>query len=211
MRLESYKNVTASVLSICGPSGVGKTTIVKALACNYPIFIETTDGNPHLKNLLEGKDNFDAAANQEWFLERMDEHITHADSHSSLILDQDPAAIVMAYSQMFMEEGRISEAEYNLLFQHTLKIEQSLQRWKSPRAVLFLDAPAEVLRQRVLQRWGKSRTPTVKWFDRIRNHFTKLFTHFPNATTASTVDMSPEQVIALAKSLIENQIQNTQA
>jgi deoxyadenosine/deoxycytidine kinase len=200
-----YKKISAaSVLSICGPSGVGKTIAIKTLASYYPVFIETIDGNPHLNALLKGKADFDATANQEWFLKRIGEHITRANTDLPLILDQDPAAIVLAYSRMFMEDDKISKAQYSSLLRRLLKIEEKLQNWKCPRTVLFLDAPADVLHQRVLQRSGKTHTPPLKWFDRVRNHFLELLPHFPNAIIASTVELSPQQIISRARGLIKS-------
>jgi len=192
------------VLSICGPSGVGKTTVIKTLADNYPVFIETTEGNPHLEALLNGSPNFNASANQQWFLERIGKHISSASRNLPLILDQDPAAIVLAYSRMFMEDDKISKAQYSSLLRRLLKIEEKLQNWKCPRTVLFLDAPADVLHQRVLQRSGKTHTPPLKWFDRVRNHFLELLPHFPNAIIASTVELSPQQIISRARGLIKS-------
>jgi deoxyadenosine/deoxycytidine kinase len=192
------------VLSICGPSGVGKTTIVTALANVYPAFIETTKGNRYLKDLQAGKPDFNATANQTWFLRRIGQHISHASSRSPLILDQDPAAIVLAYSRMFLEDGKMTELQYASLLERLLKIEKRLQNWRCPRTILILDAPADVLRQRVFQRWGKSHTPPLKWFERVRNHFVQLFTYFPSAIAVSTAKLSLEQVIARAKSLVED-------
>jgi len=209
--IHSPKDGTSPVLSICGPSGVGKTTVVVALANHYPTFIEATKGNPHLKNLLAGKTGFNAAANQEWFLRRIGRHISRANSRTPLILDQDPAAIVLAYSRMFLEDGNMTEVQYNSLLERLLKIEEKLHDWRCPRTVLFLDAPADVLRQRILQRWGKLRTPPLKWFERARNHFVKLFTCFPNAIAASTVELSPEQVVSRAEGLIKSRAKGAQA
>src|SRR5690242_20129438 len=191
-RSESF----APILSICGPSGAGKTTVIKSLADRYPVFIETTNSNPHLEGLLKDSCNFNAAANQRWFLHRIGKHIASANRQLPLILDQDPAAIVLAYSKMFLEEGKIMTSQYTSLVQKLLKIEGTLQDWKCPRTVLFLDAPAEVLHQRVLRRSGKTLTPTLKWFDRVRSHFIQLFTCFPNAINISTERFSQEQVLA---------------
>jgi deoxyadenosine/deoxycytidine kinase len=192
------------VLSICGPSGVGKTTVVSALAEEFPVYLETTEGNPHLTGLLEGRGDFNAAANQEWFLARISEHISHANPNAHLILDQDPAAVVLVYSRMFFEDGKITEARYAALLRRLLEIEEKLQAWVCPRAVLCLDASADVLRKRVVQRGGEPRTPRLLWFDRIRTHFLHLFSHFPGAIRVSTVDLLPQQVISRAKALIED-------
>jgi deoxyadenosine/deoxycytidine kinase len=209
--IRQTKRGLCPILSICGPSGVGKSTVVTALANSYPAFFETTKGNPYLNSLLTGNANFDAAANQEWFLKRIGRHISRASSRSPLILDQDPAAIVLAYSQMFLEDDKMTEEQYISLLERLLKIEEKLDDWRCPRTVLFLDAPADVLRQRILQRWGKWRTPRLKWFERVRNQFVKLFVCFPNAMAISTASLSPEQVIARAKSLIERRTEGSQA
>jgi deoxyadenosine/deoxycytidine kinase len=198
-------------LSIFGPSGVGKTTTTKLLARNYSVFIETTEGNPHLEGLLTGKADFNAMANQEWFLNRVEKHIAGANPRLPLILDQDPAAIVLAYSRMFLDEGKISEAQYDLLLQRLLKIEEILQAWQSPRMVLFLDAPAEVLHERALRCSGTSRTPPLEWFERVRGYFVELFPFFPNVFSVSTADLGPEQVVAKAKALIQSHTQDGQA
>lgn len=198
-----FKNARPNpVLSICGPSGVGKTTTTKLLASDYPVFIETTDGNPHLDRLLKGEANFNAMANQEWFLRRVERHIVIADRSLPLILDQDPAAIVLAYSRMFLDDGKISQREYGLLLQRLLKIEEMVQAWRSPRVCLFLDAPADVLYERNLRNSGKSRTPPLEWFERIRDYFLRLFPCFPNAVSVSTVELAPELVLSRAKALI---------
>jgi deoxyadenosine/deoxycytidine kinase len=206
--LVRHKTTAAKpVLSICGPSGVGKTTVVTALANEYPTFIETTKGNPHLNRLLVRKSEFNAGANQGWFLRRIGQHISRASSCFPLVLDQDPSAIVLAYSRMFLEEGKITDAQYVSLMGRLLKIEGKLQSWRCPRTVLLLDAPADVLCQRVFQRWGKSRTPPLEWFERVRDHFVRLFRCFPNTIVVSTVKLSSDQVIARARSLIEERSQ----
>ncbi len=105
----------------------------------------------------------------------------------------------------------MDERQYSSLFASLLEIEEVLQLWKCPRIVLFLDAPAEVLRQRVLQRFGNLRPPEVEWFERLRARFVEIRNLFPNAVTASTVDLSPEQVIARARSLLAVGSENSEA
>jgi len=85
-----------------------------------------------------------------------------------------------------------------------MRIEESLRRWNTPRVVLCLEAPGDVLRKRVVQRDGESRTPPLAWFDRVRTHFLQLYGHFPNAITVSTVDLSLHEVTARARALLEN-------
>lgn len=194
---------SSKLLTICGPSGSGKTTVVQSFADEHQVFVETTEGNPYLQNLLEGKPEFDAALNQEWFLERVANYVAHAKPNLSLVIDQDPAGIVLAYSRMFLKEGSITQIQYTSLLQKLLKCERLLRKWKHPRAVLFLDAPAEVLRQRVIKRWGESRTPPLTWFNLIRNQFLELFTCFPHAVLVSTDELTTEEVISRARSLLQ--------
>jgi deoxyadenosine/deoxycytidine kinase len=211
IRSQNNHSVSAfPVLTICGPSGVGKTTAIKALARNYPVFIETTQGNPHLNRLLERRDDFNAAANQKWFLQRISEYVAGANPRSPFIVDQDPAAIVLVYSRMFMEDGKLSEVQYTSLLRQLLQIEEALQSWKRPRTVLFLDAPADVLHQRVLRRLGVARTPPLRWFEKARNQFVQFFIRLPNAITVSTVELSLEQIISRAKVLIEKSTEHAQ-
>ena len=202
----SSEHATGGVrlLTVCGPSGAGKTSVVSALAKDYAVYIETTDGNPHLKALLEGSDRFNAAENQGWFLRRIGENIAKADARVPLVLDQDPAAIVLAYSRMLRKDGKISELQYGVLVSTLLQTEQSLRLWGAPRTVLCLDAPAEALRQRVVMRMGASHTPPLVWFDRVRSHFLDLFSRFPNAIRFSTVELSVEQIASHARRLLQD-------
>jgi deoxyadenosine/deoxycytidine kinase len=196
----------APVLSICGPSGAGKTTVVEALADEFQVFIETTKGNPHLAALLNGKVDFNAAANQKWFLNLIGKGVAQADPKFPLILDQDPAAIVFAYAKMFLEDRRMTETQYEYLLKKLSKIEETLQRWTSPRIVLLLDASPPVLYHRILRRSGKAKTPPLEWFGRVRDQFARIFPHFPNAFTISTERHTAEQVAKRARTLIERKI-----
>jgi deoxyadenosine/deoxycytidine kinase len=209
-KLHTHNSGLFPVVSVCGPSGAGKTTVATALSKSYPTYIETIAGNKHLKGFLHGKSDFNAEANQTWFLRRIARHIARADPCLPLVLDQDPAAIVLGYSSVFVEEQKLTDAQYALLLKRLLIIEKKLCEWRCPRTVLFLDAPAAVLHQRIYQRCGKSHTPPLDWFEFVRNRFVQLFTCFPNAVAVSTVNHSPEQVIARARSLIKSRVKDLQ-
>src|SRR6185503_10805791 len=126
---------------------------------------------------------------------------------SPIILDQDPSAVVLVYSQIFWGDGKMTEMQYASLLERLLQIEETLLRWRCPRTVLCLDAPAEVLHRRVAQRCGESRTPPITWFERVRARLLDIFARFPNALAVSTVDLSPEQVISRARLLVEDKSQ----
>lgn len=193
----------APVLSICGPSAVGKTTVVKALAVDYPAFIETTDGNPYLRDLLHGSEVFDATGNQEWFLHRIGDHVADADPRLPLVLDQEPGAIVFAYARMFRDESRITNENWTRLTRELLRLEAQLSRWSCPRVVLVLDAPPEVLHARALQRSGADRTPPITWFVRLREHFQEFSQRLPNKLVLSTAGCKPTDVVTQARRLLE--------
>ena len=199
-----------TLLSVCGPSGSGKTTVCRSLADTWPAYLEDVEGNPYLQKLLERSSEFDAAGNQKWFLDRIGRFVKAAPA-GPVVLDQDPSAIVLAYSRMFFDVGKITECQYNSLLEELLHIEQVLLRWKVPRTVLCLDAPAEVLQQRVVQRWGITHTPPLAWFVRVRSHFLDLFSRFPNAIKVSTVELSVEKVVSLAKHLLKDDREGAQA
>lgn len=194
------------VISICGPSGVGKTTIIQTLSKAYPAYVENASENPHLSALLKGSLEFDAAANQRWFLDRISNYIRSAATDKVLILDQDPAAIVFAYANMFLESGKIQTLDYASLQENLLDIEKSLWNWRSPRTVIFLDAPADVLFHRIFNRQGNSLTPAQAWFEEIRIRFRKLSEAFPNKFLISTEHLSLEQSISEVRKIVENEI-----
>src|SRR5882672_1437875 len=85
------------MMSVCGPSGSGKTTVCRALGNACQVYLEDVHDNPYLQKLLDGGGDFDAAANQQWFLDRIARFIEAAQD-GPIVLDQDPAAIVLAYS-----------------------------------------------------------------------------------------------------------------
>lgn len=194
---------SAALMSVCGPSGAGKTTVVQGLQQCCGVYVECATGNPHLQQLLNGAEDFDAAANQEWFLERVSEDLSRRDPRSPLALDQDPAAIVLAYARMFFDEGRMSEQEYVGLLTHLLEMEGVMRKWTTPRTVLCLDAPAAVLHERVQARSGRKQTPPIEWFSRLRDYFLEFFDQLPNAIRVSTVDHSLVDVVNQAKALLE--------
>jgi len=203
LRTSQQGSTAPKLLSICGPSGSGKTTICRALKGFYQVYIEDGQNNPHLHKLIEGSKDFDAAANQHWFLDRMEQFIDAAHDRQ-IVLDQDPAAIVLAYSRMFHEESIMTTTQCTSLMEDLLRIENKLQRWKCPRVVLCIDAPAEVLRARVVRRVGESLAPPLAWFARVRECFRDLWPRFPNVVSVPTVHLTPEQVIARARQLLED-------
>ena len=188
------KSSAARLFTICGPSGSGKTAVVQGLLQQFNGYVEAVDDNPHLLRLVEGTPDFDALANQQWFLNRIAKFIHNANSGSPLILDQDPAAIVKVYSRMFKDDGLIDNAGYRTLLTDLLHLEGNMSRWRTPRTIFLLDAPEEVLRQRVSQRSGTVATPSLKWFATVRSYFHELAAELPNVILVPSADVTPQQI-----------------
>jgi deoxyadenosine/deoxycytidine kinase len=196
------KACSAPLLAVCGPSGAGKTTVVEAMGLCGTVYIEVTDSNPHLAQLLGGLEGFDAVANQEWYLARFSEFVAQSDPELPLIVDQDPSAIVFAYARMFQRDGLMTKQNYISIVRQLLQVEKILRRWKIPRAMLFLDAPEEVLWKRVALRRREAPTPPVEWFRKLRGYFRELSERWPYAVTVSTADLCVEEVISRACDLL---------
>jgi deoxyadenosine/deoxycytidine kinase len=194
----------APVLSICGPSCSGKSSTARALAAEYPTYIEIPEENPYLRALVEDSTTFDAMANQMWFLRRMGDFIKDADSYRPMVLDQDPSAIVFVYARIFRDEFRISDSDYVRLTEELKQVEEKLQQWSSPRKVLVLDAPAEMLHARAVQRLKPGCAPPVEWFVKIRTYFQEFSRSLPKKLVLSTADTDPLEVIAMARRLIRS-------
>lgn len=169
--------------------------MARGFAPEYMTYVELVDDNPHLNALLSDKAEFNAAANQEWFLEKVYDFTVAANPSEPLVIDQDPAAIVMTYAQMFYDQGLISDLSYTRLVEKLFQVEVRLANWHQPRTVLMLDAPAEVLFERVRARSGPERTPSVEWFENVRSYFARLSQYFPNCVRVPTKDLTADELL----------------
>src|SRR5262249_25270470 len=139
-----------------------------------------------------------------WFLGRVSRHVQRANRHMPLILDQDPAAIMLGYSHLFLEDGMITNNDYAALSDRLQMLEERLRDWHYPRTVIFLDAPPEVLHDRCEKRWGKTKTPPLAWFKQVRDRFRHLFSLFPSASRISTGKLSVDEMISQATAKIRH-------
>lgn len=190
-----------TLITLCGPSGAGKTTIARNLHDVASVYLEATAGNPHLPHLLSGRmSEFDARANQLWFLERMHSFVRRADPNHGLVLDQDPAAIVFAYGQMWRESGNISNQGFDELTAKLLDLENSLQSWRSPRITIFLDATPTILHQRVVRRDPSAPVPPAPWFHDVRARFAEIRARLPHvvdlAGTSAEIGQSVRSLLS---------------
>lgn len=182
------------IIAISGPSGSGKTSVVRHLAETFPAYIESTAGNPYLSDLLAGRSQFNAYANQRWFLDRISDAVVNADVHMCFIIDQIPAAVVEVYAALFRDEDRIGEPDMNVLRRELEKIESEISLWAGGCFVLLLDASAEVLYHRAVSRAEGSPVPALAWFDEVRCRFLNVFQEGANVERLDTTNLSISEV-----------------
>lgn len=201
LRFPPRTSSRARLITIAGPSGSGKTTVARALSSDFEAFVEDVIDNPHLDPLLTNVGVFDAHANQRWFLGRVEAFVRAANPEVTVVLDQDPAAIVRAYARLFRDEEQLPPAAYRSLLLDLLHLEQLLARWGGGRTVVFLDASAATLRARVQHR-GDPALPPEKWFDSVREYFATLRAHVPTAHFIDTSDLDADEVVEHVRNLV---------
>ncbi|HEY8031900.1 MAG TPA: hypothetical protein VIF02_05865 [Methylocella sp.] len=193
-------------LSLCGPPGSGKTSVARALmegsSGNRAIYIEQFEENPFLGDVQVPNCVFDADQSQRWFLSRMEEFLA-SQSDLDVVLDQDPTAIVAVYSALLHDQGRLTR---DAMLDHLSRlVGMEVQRAEilAARRVILLDAPASVLAQRCISKFGSP--PDERFLDDLRIRFAAIFGQLPNVII---VDASQPlvTVISQVQSLLHNHL-----
>jgi len=188
------------VLSIAGPTGVGKSTLVRRFAGRWPVYLELHHDNPFLPHVLSGARGDVVERSQRWFLEQAAEFVRGADPSRPAVLDQDPAAVVHVYAAEFLRQGRLDRAAYDRLRRDLAEIRSLFHSWAGGHRVVVLTAPPETLIDRVARRTrAESRTDRVKaptgWIEALCDSF-ESFARRARAPTVSTGDGDPDAVYA---------------
>jgi NTP pyrophosphatase (non-canonical NTP hydrolase)/thymidylate kinase len=170
-------------LSLCGPPGSGKTSVARALiedsSGKHAVYLEQFDENPFLGDLQSSESAFDADQSQRWFLSKMEEFVANR-SDVKVVLDQDPTAIVAVYSGLLLDQGRLTR---DAMLDHLSRlVEMEAQRAEilAGRRVVLLDAPASVLAQRCIGKFGS--LADEHFLDALRGRFAAVFNQLPNVT-----------------------------
>lgn len=168
------------MLTVCGPPGSGKSTLVRALSETYGAaasYVERFEDNPFLDRLDQPPVGFDATASQRWFLDSVSRFVVAADG-PPLILDQDPTAIVLVYGQLLVDRGEIKPQDYEDDLATLMRLETEQAGKLAGRTLVLLDAPAEVLADRCCNKPG----PVLEraFLESVRERFRRVFTGLPN-------------------------------
>lgn len=178
-----HSKVGPSTITIAGPPGSGKTSVVSALAPLVGadrIYIERPENNPFLDRLDRPSTQFDASASQGWFLNAIAKFVG-VSKGSPLVLDQDPTAIALVYGGLLHDRGELSRTGFEEHIGALLNLEIDAADQLNGRLVLLLDAPPAVLAWRCAQ---KPRTPLDKTFlGLVRERFISTFAGLPNVIT----------------------------
>jgi len=180
------------VVTLLGATGSGKTTIATLLARSFPTYVERATANPELHKLLAGEASFDASHSQKWFTESVAQFIQSSQTDPLIILDQDPVAISLVYSKLFLASGHMTSDEYVKLLRLSIRIERELTRQDRRRSVVFLFADPQTLRARTVRRSMESDVG-VPWYEDVHRRFEELSRVLAPEASIDTRNVTAEQ------------------
>jgi len=186
-----------TIIFLSGPSGVGKTSVLRKLSNLYECYLENSSQNPELKLLLQGSSSFNAYKSQLWFLERINDFIQKSKAEI-VFVDQNPKAIMNVYSKYFLDTEKICTDDYNRLDNYYNQLTKNINDKYSCVIDYYLFADVEILEQRAGQRDSEK----LSWFQEISNNFALLYRNDPSITFVNTNSMSLEEV----SKFIENSV-----
>ena len=185
------------ILTISGPPGSGKTSVVNNLSKEFQTYTEDVKHNPFIQDISRKRNEFRAVENQNWFLDRLETFLDAADPTAHLVIDQDPAAIVKVYCRLYRDNGSIDCQSYMGYLKRLIDIEIKLNKWGGGRQAIMLDAPAEILFKRVKET-ASWRKPPLEWFESVRNYFQEFRKRVGNIPTLDTNRTSSREITKIA-------------
>lgn len=106
-----FSDAIQSIVFVGGPSGSGKSSLVRELGKLGSIYIENAPDNPFLMSYLCGEGPLNAYENQRWFLNSIVRFLCDPSRKGVLIIDQHLPGITSAYTRLFEAEGLVSSSQ----------------------------------------------------------------------------------------------------
>lgn len=171
-------NALPRYIAIEGPIGVGKTTLAQRLAetLRYPLMLEPDAENPFLDRFYSDGEQH-ALPTQLFFLLYRARQIS--DISSEDLLGPNLVADFLIEKDRLFAELTLDQAEFALYEQihASLKIDPP-----PPDLVIYLQAPAETLKQRILRRGHEfEQSIDVDYLRALSNAYTEFFHYYDDA------------------------------
>jgi deoxyguanosine kinase len=165
-------------IAIEGPIGVGKTTLANKIAetFNYDAFLEQPTENPFLKNFYRNPSQ-SALATQLFFLFQRMQQIQDLKQRS--LFENVRVADFLIEKDRLFAEVTLSNEEMNLydkVYEHiTLDA-------PSPDLVIYLQAPIEILKERISKRGNiNEQYLTLDYLERLNDAYSRFFLDYKDA------------------------------
>ena len=165
-------------IAIEGPIGVGKTTLANKIAetFNYDAFLEQPAENPFLKNFYRNPSQ-SALATQLFFLFQRMQQIQDL-KQRSLFENVRVADFLIEKDRLFAEVTLSAEEMilYEKVYEHiTLDA-------PTPDLVIYLQAPIEILKERITKRGNiNEQYLTLDYLERLNDAYSRFFLNFNDA------------------------------
>ncbi len=165
-------------ITIEGPIGVGKTTLAKQLAesFNYETMLERAEENPFLESFYRNRRQ-NALATQLFFLFQRAQQIQEMRQHD--MFSPIRVADFLIEKDRLFARANLSDNEYQLYEQVYSQITIDAP---SPDLVIYLQAPVDVLMERILQRGiGIEQSIDRQYLELLNEAYSEFFLYYDDA------------------------------